>query len=131
MIDAEIKIFNKVYPYVAPLCAKNRFLSTQITTPAALPCCSLIEMDNITVRKRQSSTPVENYARITYQLEVYAEGKAQCRTLYDAADTALTALNFSRMSGQYINNPDNSKVVRYVARYEAEVDTEGNIYRVS
>ena len=130
MIDAEVKIFNAVYSVVAPVCANNKFVSTVISeTPPAFPAASLIEMDNTTVRNKQGSTPKENYALITYQLEVYATSKSKCRTVYAAADEAMIALNFSRMSGQYINNPDNTKVFRYVARYEAMIDPEGNIYR--
>lgn len=130
MIDFEVKVFNSVYPFVAPLCANKKFVSTIISeAPTAFPAASLIEMDNFTVRDRQSSTPIENYARVTYQLEVYATTKSKCREVFAAADGAMIALNFNRMSGQYINNPDNTKVFRYVARYEAEMDRDGNIYR--
>lgn len=130
MIDYEVKIFNRVHAKVAPLCAKGKFVSTVITEePTGFPAASLIEMDNTTIRERQSSTPVENFALITYVLEVYATTKSKCRQVYTAADNAMIALNFSRMSGQYINNLGNPKVFRYVARYEAEIDKNGNIYR--
>lgn len=132
MIDVEVKVFNTAYPTVAPVCANNKFVSTIITSPpTALPAASLIEIDNRTVRKRQSSTPVENYAIITYQLDVYANTKSECRKVYAVADDAMIGMNFTRTSGQYINMPDNTKVFRYTARYEAEVDSEGNLYRRS
>ena len=132
MIDYEVKIFDKVHGGVAPLCANKKFVSTVIVDPpTAFPAASLIEMDNSTVRQRQSSTPVENFALVTYQLDVYATSKSKCREVFAAADAAMIAMNFSRMSGQYINNPDNTKVFRYVARYEAEIDSDGNIYRRS
>ena len=130
MIDYEVKVFNRVYAAVAPLCANNRFVSTQITeAPTAFPAASLIEMDNATVRNLQSSTPTENFALVTYQLEAYATSKAKCKQVVAAADGAMIALNFDRMSGQYIPNLDNAKVFRYVARYEAVVDKDGNFYR--
>ena len=130
MIDYEVKIFNKVYDVVAPLCANKRFVSTEIVElPTAFPAVSLIEMDNRTVRSRQSSTPSENFALVTYQLDVYATSKSKCREVFAAADGVMISMNFSRMSGQYINHPDNTKVFRYVARYEAEIDPDGTIYR--
>lgn len=130
MIDYEVKIFNRVRARVAPLCAEGKFVSTVITDkPTAFPAGSLIEMDNTTIRSRQSSTPVENFVLVTYQLEVFATTKSKCREVFAAADAEMIAMNFNRMSGQYVNNPDNTKVFRYVARYEAEIDTEGNIYR--
>lgn len=132
MIDYEVKIFNRVHGVVAPLCADKKFVSTVITTPpTAFPAASLIEMDNTTVRERQGSTPEEAFARITYQLDVYATTKTKAKAVFSAADGAMIAMNFSRMSGQYINNPDNTKVFRYVARYEAEIDQDGNLYRLA
>ena len=130
MIDYEVKIFNKVHAAVASLCANNKFVSTIINDmPTALPAASLIEMDNATVRRLQSSTPTENFALITYQLEVFAKTKSECKKVYAAADDAMIAMNFTRISGMYINNIENMKVFRYVARYEAVVDSDGNLYR--
>lgn len=129
MIDYEVKIFNRVHAAAASLCAKNKFVSKQIVSETAFPAASLIEMDNATVRRRQSSTPGENFALITYQLDVYAIKKSECRAVFAAADAAMLGMNFSRMSGRYIDNPGNPDVFRYVARYEAEIDPDGNIYR--
>jgi hypothetical protein len=129
MNDYEVKIFNNVHPVAAPLCAKNKFLSTPVVDLTALPASGLWEMDNSTVRDRQTSTPAENYSLITYQLEVYAKTKSECRTMYKAIDERMLSMNFSRISGQYVTYPDNMHVVRYVARYEAVVDRDGNLYR--
>ena len=131
MIDYEVKIFNRVHGSVASLCAKNKFVSKQIVSETAFPAASLIEMDNTTVRNRQSSKPGENFALITYQLDVYAMKKSECRKVFAAADEAMLGMNFSRMSGRYIDNPGNPDVFRYTARYEAEVDKDGNLYRRS
>lgn len=130
MIDREVQIFNRVYASVAPLCARNRFVSTIITEPpTAFPAASLIEINNRTVLAKQSSTPVENFASVMYQLDVYATSKSKCREVFAAADDAMLGMNFSRVAGQYMDNAANTKVFRYVARYEAEIDRDGNIYR--
>lgn len=129
MIDYETTIFNNVHSVASPLCAKNRFLSTPIDSYTALPAASLYEMDSRTVYQRQSSVPKENFSRVTYQLDVVAETKAKCRQIFKAIDDRMIQLNFSRESANYITYTDNMKVVRYVARYEAIVDPDGNIYR--
>lgn len=131
MIDAEVKIFNRMHEKIAPLCATNRFVSTPIHDYAKTPAASLYELDNSTYRRTQTSTPIENFALLTYQFEAVANTKAKCREMYGVADDVMLSLNFSRMSGQYITYPDNPKIVRYVARYEALIDREGNIYRRS
>lgn len=130
MIDYEVKIFNRVHASVAPLCAKGKFISTMFSSPpTGFPAASLVEIDNITVTDRQSSTPVENYALVTYQLDVYAMSKAECRKVLTAADNAMIALNFNRMSSPFYHSATNEKVFRYTARYEAMIDPDGNIYR--
>lgn len=129
MIDAELKIFNAVRPHVVSLCAQNAFKSVYDPSPTAFPAASLIELDNTTVRHRQSSTPGENFATITYEAQIYAQTKAKCREVFAALDEAMILLGFNRFSGQFIPNADNIKVFRYVARYEAEIDANGVIYR--
>lgn len=129
MIDYEEKIFNRVHAAVAPLCAKNHFVSRQTVQPTAFPAASLIEMSNVTVRNRQTSTPIENYARLTYQLDVYAMKKRDCRNVFAKADEAMISMNFTRVSGQYIDNAGNPDVFRYTARYEATADADGTLYR--
>lgn len=131
MIDYEVKIFNNVYSVAAPLCAENRFISTQITDMTAFPTAALWELDNVTVRDRQSSTPTENFARVTYQCDVYAKTKSECRTVFKAIDERMIQMNFERVSQQYLTYTDNTSIVRYTARYEAEIDTDGRIYRRS
>lgn len=130
MNDFEVQIFNQVYPSVAPLCAPNKFVSKKIVSASAFPAASLIEIDNTTVRSKQTSVPREEFSRITYQFEGFAMTKRECRDVFIAADEAMIALNFSRMSGQFIDNPGNPEIARYVARYEAMIDRDGNIYRI-
>ena len=131
MIDYEIQIFNAVYPDIAPLCAKNRFISCPVSSLTAFPTVSLVEMANTTVRNRQSSSMEENYARIAYQLDVYAQSKKECKEVYAAADNAMMKHGFTRFSGSFIDYPENTKLFRYTARYEAEIDKNGVIYRRS
>lgn len=127
MIDYEVKIFNKFHAAVSSYC--NRIVSTPIQDYTKLPASCLYEMENRTVRNLQSSTPVENYAEITYQMEAVTTSKVKCREIIAAGDTAMIAMNFTRISGQYIPYPDNAKIVRFVARYQAVIDPHGNIYR--
>ena len=64
-----------------------------------------------------------------YQLDVFDTTKAGCRAAYSAVDDEMISMNFTRISGNFIVNFDNTEVFRYVARYEAEIDPDGNIYR--
>lgn len=131
MIDYEVNIFDRVYRKVAPSCAAGKFVGVYVPNPTAYPAGSLVELTNRTVRSRQSSTPIENFARVMYQLDVYGRTKKEAREIYGIADDEMTAIGFTRISGDFLDNADNIEVFRYTARYEAEIDRDGNVYRVS
>lgn len=129
MIDYEQKIFNAVRPAVINKVASGGFKSVYVQSDEALPAVSFMEMDNSTVKSFQTNTPTENLATITYEVQIYATTKARCRDIFKALDDAMLQLNFNRLSGTYVPNLDNIKVFRYVARYEANIDRNGVIYR--
>lgn len=129
MIDYETTIFNDIHAIAAPLCAKNRFLSTPILSYTNLPAASLVEIDNRTVKESRGTAFTEPRARITYQLEVVAKTKSKCRSIFAAIDGRMIQINFSRLSTNVVPVPDNAEIVRMVARYSAEIDPDGMIYR--
>ena len=130
MIDYEIHVFDRAYRAAAHLCADGKFVGTQVVSPTAYPAAALVEVSNTTVRERQSSTPVENFSRIMYQLDCYALDKFACKGVFKAVDDAMIAMGFTRTVGTFLDNAGNPDVFRYTARYEAEIDPEGNIYRI-
>ena len=127
MIDGEKIIFNTFRPSVASLVADVR--STYPKSLSKLPISVFRETDNATIRKRQSSTPIENFARLTYEFTVYASTKTEARAIYDAGDDALIAMGFTRLSSPFTDDANNTDVVRIVGRYECVIDREGVIYR--
>ena len=131
MIDYEVNVFDRVYRKVAPLCAKGKFVSSYIRSSTAFPAGSLVELLNRTDRKRQSSTPIENFSIVMYQLDIYARTKKEARKVYAEADDEMISMGFTRTSGSFLDNADDVNIFRYTASYEAEIDREGNIYRLS
>ena len=131
MIDYEVNIFDTVYRKVSNLFAKGKFVSVYVPDPTGFPAGSLVELTNYTDRKRQSSTPIENFAKVMYQLDVYALTKKEARSLLSAVDEVMIGLGFTRAGGEFLDNATNVNVFRYAARYEAEIDRNGNIYRIS
>ena len=129
MIDYEVNVFDTVYRKVSHLFAKGKFVSVYVPNPTGFPAGSLVELTNDTVRKLQSSTPIENFARVMYQLDVYATTKKEARTLLSAVDDVMIALGFTRTGGEFLDNMSNVNIFRYAARYEAVIDRDGNIYR--
>lgn len=129
MNDYEVQIFDRVYRKVSPLCADGKFVGTNIPTLTAFPAGSLVELSNTTVRSKQSSSQIENFSQVMYQLDIYALGKYACKEVYKAADEEMIGMGFTRISGMWLDNAGAPEVSRYTARYEAWIDRNGMIYR--
>lgn len=130
MIDYEADIFNAVYPNVAPLCARNAFVSVHVPVPSAFPAASLFEMRNVTDTRRKTGSPDEEYAVLTYEAHAYAKTKPKCKEVFNAIDTAMMRIGFNRIgTSGIVTNQSNTEVFEYAARYQAEIDQQGQIYR--
>lgn len=129
MIDYEADIFNAVYPNVAPLCARNSFRNIHVPVPSAFPAACLFEMRNSTDLRRRTGNAVEDFAVVTYEAHAYAMTKPECKEVFNALDSRMLALGFNRISSDQIPNQSNTQVFEYVARYQAEIDQNGVVYR--
>lgn len=129
MIDAEAHVFDYVYPYAMEVLPANCFKSEYVPEPAAFPFATLIEISNITDTRHQTSADEEEYAVLTYELNAYALTKKECRTVADAIDTAMTRLNFTRVSMSFIPNLEDTTIYRINARYTGTADRNNVIYR--
>lgn len=131
MIDVETDVFDYVYPSVEPLVPQGCFKSVYVPNPPKFPFATLMEMDNITDKRSRSSAMDEEYAIVTYEANVYATDKFICRSVMNAIDTAMTRLNFSRLSMQFIPNLADSTIFRITARYQATAGADKTMYRKS
>ena len=129
MIDVETDVFNYVYSSVSAVVPTGCFKSEYVPNPAKFPFVTLIEMDNVTDEHMRASGDTEEYAILTYETNVYAMSKHQCRTVADVLDRKLTELGFTRISMGFIPNLADSQVYRLTGRYRAEADANKVIYR--
>lgn len=129
MIDIEADVFNRVYESVALLVPQGCFKSVYVPNPPKFPFATLMEMDNFTDKANRSSALDEKYAVVTYEANVYATDKLDCRNVMNALDTEMLRLGFHRLSMQYVPNLADSTIFRYTSRYQAVTDTNKVIYR--
>lgn len=129
MIDIEADVFNRVYESVAPLVPQGCFKSVYVPNPPKFPFATLMEMDNFTDKANRSSALDEEYAVVTYEANVYATDKLDCRNVMNALDTEMLRLGFHRLSMQYVPNLADSTIFRYTSRYQATTDRNKVIYR--
>ena len=129
MIDVEADVFDYVYPAVLPLVPNGCFKSVYVPNPSKFPFVTLMEIDNATDVKLRTNSSTEEFAVITYEANVYAMDKFDCREVMDALDTAMIRLGFTRLSMQFIPNLADSTIFRITARYRAAADQNNIIYR--
>lgn len=129
MIDIEADVFNCVYESVAPLVPQGCFKSVYVPNPPKFPFATLMEMDNFTDKANRSSALDEEYAVVTYEANVYATDKFDCRNVMNALDTEMLRLGFHRISMQFVPNIADNTIFRYTSRYQAVTDTNKVIYR--
>ena len=129
MIDIEADVFNRVYESVAPLVPQGCFKSVYVPNPPKFPFATLMEMDNFTDKANRSSALDEEYAVVTYEANVYATDKFECREVMNALDTEMLRLGFHRLSMQFIPNLADNTIFRYTSRYQATTDRNKVIYR--
>lgn len=129
MIDIEADVFNRVYESVAPLVPQGCFKSVYVPNPPKFPFATLMEMDNFTDKANRSSALDEEYAVVTYEANVYATDKIDCRNVMNALDTEMLRLGFHRLSMQYVPNLADATIFRYTSRYQAVTNANKVIYR--
>ena len=129
MIDIEADVFNRAYESVAPLVPQGCFKSVYVPNPPKFPFATLMEMDNFTDKANRSSALDEEYAVVTYEANVYATDKFDCRDVMNALDTEMLRLGFQRLSMQFIPNLADNTIFRYTSRYQATTDRNKVIYR--
>ena len=125
MINIENIVVNAVHTALSSYTTQYPNLEIQsmyVQSPSKFPCISVVETSNVTYQPSHTGLQ-EEHARITYDVNVYANDarlKETAKTLADVVDTAMLNLKFTRtMSGQTPNI--DRTIYRYTMRYEAVV----------
>lgn len=124
-----ISIENDIFTAVAET-LRERFpgifvVGEYTPVPAKLPAAMLYESDNYVLASGSTSDRIENYARVTYSLSVFSNKtvgkKSEAKAISDAADEALSALGFTRISRMQVPNMADATIFRLESRYEAVI----------
>ena len=130
MIDIETLVFDAVYPFIESLVPEGGFVSEYVPAPKVLPHVYLAEIDN-TPDRRTADTGMREWSSIvSYESNVYARSKTECRAIQSALDAAMVGtLGFNKMQGQFVPNLADRNIYRIVARYSRGVTHSGDLYR--
>ena len=133
MIDLESPLFTEIAVALRAEYSGITVYGEYVPAPAGFPSVSIVEMDNATFLPGWSNRPVEQYAEVMYEVNVYsnlAKGKkAQAKAIMGTIDTMLQEYGFERISVQPIPNMNDATIYRMVGRYRAVVDDDLTIFR--
>lgn len=133
MIDIENQVFSRIAARLRETFKGIYVTGEYVKTPSSFPAVSLIEMDNVPLRRTQTSDSVENHAELMYEMNVYsnkaAGKKTECKKIADMVDEEMAAMGFTRTMLNPIPNMDDATIYRILGRYKAVVSTENVLYR--
>lgn len=133
MIDIENAVLDRVSTAVREQFPEVYFSGEYVKTPPTFPAVSMVEMDNATYRRSQSSSSMENHAEVMYEVNVYsnktAGKKDECRRIASIIDAAMQGMGFTRMMLNPVPDMNNATIYRIVGRYIAVVSADNTIYR--
>ena len=133
MIDKLNEVFTNVATVV-----RNQHTGTTVTgeytrKPSKFPAVTLDETQNVMVDRLEDSSGEENFAGVTYRLQVFSNKqtgkKAEARAIFAAADAEMRRMGFQRVT--YTTTPEiyDSTIYNITATYEAVVSAADYVYK--
>ena len=132
MIDKLNEIFTSVATSV-----RGKHTGTTVTgeytrKPSKFPAVTLDEIQNVVVDRLEDSSNAENFAGVTYRLQVFSnkrtDKKTEAREIFATADAEMRRMGFRRLT--YTTTPEiyDSTIYNITATYEAVVSSAGYVY---
>ena len=133
MINVENEIFNIIAKVVRNAYPNAFVVGEYVKSPAEFPCISIVEIDNTTYEKTQTSGSLENHVDVTYEVNIYSNKisgkKSECKAIATLIDNEFATLGFSRTMLQPIPNVDDATIYRMLGRYRGVVSKDKIVYR--
>ena len=136
MIDIENRVFTMVYNAIMDSPYSNAYVDSEIANvPPRFPAVYVIQTDSFEPRNARSSSRVELFNHVTFDIEVYsnkASGKkSEAKAIMKIIDDVMRFDGFRRTDLNFVDlteTTNNTVVARLLSRYTAEVDSTGRIY---
>lgn len=131
MIDYSNEVFTAIGNAVRAKYGNTiAIVGENVSQPAVLPCVAMDETYN--VPSQLSSSDAEEYAAVTYRIQVFASGegkRSKAREIFAVVAETCHSLNLMRKT--YSPTPDvyNSSIYQISATFEADIRHDGMIFR--
>ena len=131
MVDIENYIITRLEEAIHAEYPNAVVLGDLLEELAEFPTVTVNEIQNETLRRMQDDEPVEHYARVTYEVNIYTNlrygRKEEAKSILGIIDSVMFPMKFVRRSTRRLPDVDHSRTIyRLYARYSAVVD-EGTV----
>lgn len=127
MIDCENKVLNDVQTAISTAYSNCAFYSEEVRSPSKFPCVVMYEEDNYLSREQIDSSSIENFANVSYIVNVYSNKKSgkkeEAKAICSVIDEKMLSLGFRRTMHSPMPNVDIT-ICRYTMRYVAVINEE-------
>ena len=133
MIDVANIVFTTVAKTVRERHAGATVIGEYTRKPSKFPTVTLDEIQNVMVDRLEDSSNQENFAGVTYRLQVFSNKqngkKSEAREIFATADAEMRRMGFRRVT--YTTTPEiyKSTVYEITTTYEAVVSAAGYVYK--
>ena len=133
MLDFNNEVFTAVAVRVRDQHTGTTVTGEYTRMPSKFPAVTLDETQNVMVDRLEDSSNTENFAGVTYRLQVFSNKqtgkKAEARAIFATADAEMRRMGFRRVT--YTTTPEiyDSTIYNITATYEAVVSAAGYVYK--
>ncbi len=131
MINNASEIFTRLTTALQNADSSVKTSSVYTNSPSSYPFVSIELIENSIYERGVDSGDMENFANISYEINVYARGDTKmsdCYKLLGVADNFMKSIGFARIILTPMQD-QNETQYRLVARYEAVVGKDLKVYR--
>jgi len=129
LTDYEIDVFNALCPAMDTLVPEGNFRSEKTPVLESLPVCTFCRMDSMPDWNHESTSDFEDYTIESYEANVYALTMEECKKIMNTLAERLRQMNFRRLSMRPVDNVNDQRIQRIVARFEIKIDNTGQMFR--
>lgn len=131
MINIQNEVFDRLTKTLKAFDAKVKTSSVYTNSPTSYPFVSIEEIDNSTYELGSDSCNIENYADISFEINIYTKGdkrKSECYKLLEVANDFMQSIGFIRNSVMQMQD-QNDTLYRIIGRYSGVVGKDHKVYR--
>lgn len=133
MLNYSNEVFTNVAKVVRETHTGTTVIGENTRQPSKFPTVTIDEIENVVVDNLEDSSNVENFAGVTYKVQVFSNKtsgkKTEAREIFATVDAEMRRMGFQRKTYTTIPEIYESTIYQITSTYEAVVSAAGYVYK--